>query len=853
MPELNIQDKDFSFEPNLSVSGIILKRLKVFLSWLFIIFLALFGLYGILILMSAGALNIFYFSLITDMFLFYLWRCEKTGAKIKRFKLLESNDKIEISSFLDKSAQKSLERAWLFCYRKGGHSLRPIHLFFIFLKDKKFKIILRRLNCYPADIIKKTKSVLDNASFFSKSAKRRNILGPKISSDFKKIFFDAYLPYLIKERKKIDYLDILRAISRQKNLVGMIFDEFGVSPEEIEKTIEWAQIEEQIKKREKVFFWRRIFKPKGKLNRAMTAAATPLLDSVSHDLTFLARQGSFEMVLGRDKEIEEIFNLFSLERAGIVLTGQSEVGKKAVLKKLAQMMVMENVPNFLKDKRLVKLELGNLVGLSEASQKGEEYLKQILFEVNRAGNVVLVIDGVDRLVGLKSREGGLDFADILASALDNYAFLFIGTTTLDGFASKIEGKILGRVLAKIEMALPFKELLWQILITKIFIIEKELKVFFSVDALDRAIELADRYIYGKALLGKVIDLLTESAYIVRQGRGAGSGIGEKDVIELVAQKTKIPLGQVRETEKEKLLQLEELIHQSVINQEEAVKAVGNALRRSRLQLYKDKKTICNFLFVGPTGVGKTELAKTLARVYFGDEKRMVRLDMSEYQEKRSIRRLIGLRTEEGVNKGYLTEVIKRQPYSLLLLDEIEKAHPDILNLFLQVMDDGRLTDASGETINFTNVILIATSNAGTQFIQQKIKQSVDYDEIYRELKEKVLLEDFKPEFLNRFDKITLFKALTVENMVAITDLFLNTVKEKLEEKGAQFEVEDVALKELAMMGFDPLYGARSLKRVIQDKVESVLARLFLEDKIKRRDKILLKEGLVFKIEKAPEI
>jgi len=772
---------------------------------------------------------------------------------MKRFKLLESDDKIEVASYLDKSAQKSLEKAWLFCYRKGCHSLRPIHLFFVFLKDKEFKIILRRLNCRPKNVIEKTKSILNNSSFFSESTKGRNILGPKISSDFKKVFFDAYLLCLGRGKQKINHLDILRAISLQKNLVGMIFDEFGISPKEIEKTIEWAQIDEQIKKREKVFFWRRLLKPKGKLNKAMTAAATPLLDSVSHDLTFLARQGGFEMVLGRDKEIEEIFNLFSLGRAGIVLVGQSEIGKKAVLKKLAQMMVMENVPKFLKDKRLVKLELGNLVGLSGASQKGEEHLKRILFEANRAGNVVLVIDGVDRLVGLKSQETGLDFADILASALDNYAFLFIGTTLLDGFASKIEGKILGRVLAKIEMALPSRELLWQILITKIFIIEKELKIFFSVDALDRALELADRYIYGKALLGKAIDLLTEAAYVVRQGRGTGSGVGEKDVIELVAQKTKIPLGQVRETEKEKLLQLEELIHQSVINQEEAVKAVGDALRRSRLRLHKNKKTICNFLFVGPTGVGKTELAKTLARVYFGDEKRMVRLDMSEYQEKRSMRRLIGLRTESGTNKGYLTEAIKRQPYSLLLLDEIEKAHPDILNLFLQVMDDGRLTDASGETINFTNVILIATSNSGTQFIQQKIKQSVGYDEIYRELKEKVLLEDFKPEFLNRFDKITLFKALTVGNMVAITNLFLNTVREKLKEKGAQFEVEDLAVKELAMMGFDPLYGARPLKRVIQDKVENALARLFLEDKIERRDKIILKEGLVFEIEKAQEI
>ncbi len=268
---------------------------------------------------------------------------------------------------------------------------------------------------------------------------------------------------------------------------------------------------------------------------------------------------------------------------------------------------------------------------------------------------------------------------------------------------------------------------------------------------------------------------------------------------------------------------------------------------------KRKKPICNFLFVGPTGVGKTELAKTLARVYFGDEKKMIRLDMSEYQEKRGLRRLIGLRSEEGLQKGYLTEAVKRQPHSLLLLDEIEKAHPDILNLFLQVMDDGRLTDVSGETINFSNVILIATSNAGTHFVQKKISQKISYQEIYDQLKEKVLLEYFKPEFLNRFDKIVLFRTLTIENMFQITKLFLEMVKEKLAEKGVDLEVEEEAVKELAAAGFDPLYGARPLQRVIQDKVENIVARLFLEDKIKRRDKLLLKKGLVFVIKKAPKL
>jgi len=344
-------------------------------------------------------------------------------------------------------------------------------------------------------------------------------------------------------------------------------------------------------------------------------------------------------------------------------------------------MAIENVPKFLEDKRLIQLDLSSLVSLSDAKERGEEYLKQIIFEVSRAGNIVLIIENIDSLAGLRSQAGGLDMAEILSSALDQKAFYFIGTTTDDGFASKIEGKILGRVLSKIEVPLPSNDLLWQILITKIYVIEKELKIFFSADALEQAISLSDRYVYGKSLPAKAMDLLIETGYKVREQKGSGSLVKGNDITELVAEKTNIPLGEIEETEKDKLLHLEDLIHEHVVDQEEAVEAISSAMRRSRLELQGRKKPIANFLFVGPTGVGKTETAKALAKVYFGNEKKMIRLDMSEYQEKRGLRRLIGSRTEGGVNKGYLTEAVKRQPYSMILLDEIEKAHPDILNIF----------------------------------------------------------------------------------------------------------------------------------------------------------------------------
>jgi len=841
---------DLIFDPRLNLLRISQRKLKTLLGRLIFIFLIVFGFYGIWALVI-DFINIFYISLLTDMFLFYLWQRRKE--KINNISKEKSLGEVEVSMFLDKSAQRALESAWLLAYRQGFRSLRPIHLFASFLKSKEFKKILNRLNCQPKQVIDKAKKILGSPSFFGESDKKITVWGPRVSSDTREVFIKAYLFCLEKDKQQISDLDILWAISQQKNLVGMIFDEFGVDSQEIERVAEWAQLEQEIIEREKSFFWRRFFKPKGKLNRTMTAAVTPLLDRVSRDLTYLARQGQFEVVIGRQKEISQIFNFFNSGQTGVVLVGLSTIGKKAIFKKVAQLMVMENVPKFLKDKRLVQLDLSSLVSLADARLKCEEYLRQIIFEINRAGNIILVVENIDSLAGLKSQAGGLDMAEILSSALDQKLFFFIGATTEDGFASKIEGKILGQVLNKIEVSLPSRDALCQILITKIYLIEKELKIFFSVDALEQAIDLADRYVYGKALPAKAMDLLSEVGYKVRQQNGAGSFVRGNDLADLVAEKTKVPLGQIADTEKEKLLKMEVLIHERVINQEEAVSAVSAAMRRSCLELQGRKKPIANFLFVGPTGVGKTETAKALAQVYFGSEERMIRLDMSEYQEKRGLRRLIGSRTEQETNKGYLTEAVKRQPYSLLLLDEIEKAHPDILNLFLQVMDDGRLTDISGETINFTNVILIATSNAGTHFVQQQIAKKTPYHKVGEEMKQRVLLEYFRPELLNRFDKIVLFKALTMENMSQITQFFLKSFEKKLEEKGVTFEVEPEAVEELSQKGYDPLYGARPLRRVIQDYVESAVAKLLLEDKLKRRDTLILKKGLELEIKKAPSL
>ncbi|MBU1137171.1 AAA family ATPase, partial [Patescibacteria group bacterium] len=655
---MEINPNNLSFEPGLNLLRVSQRKIKKILAWLVFLCLIFLGLYGIFVFIFypwQEYRTLVYFSLLIDMFLFYLWRQKKNYRKIR---LPKEGETLEILVFLDGKSEKLLEDAYLFARRRGYHFLRPIHFFAVCLKEKKFRKIIKRLNCSIEQISAKTESILAKSLAESGAGD----LDPKQSSDFKKVFSDAYVFCLRKGYDQITPIDILWSMSRQKNLVGMIFDEFGIASEEIERVIEWSRLEEEIKKSSKSFFWRRRFKPRSKLNRALTAVLTPTLDKVSQDLTLLAKRGDFELVIGREKEIGDIFNFFSAAKTGVVLVGEDEVGKKSIIKKLAQLMIEENVPNFLKDKRLIELNLGALVGLSD-SQKVEERLKQIIAEVNRAGNIILVIENIDNLVGLKSQAGGLDLSEILVSPLEDKEFFLLGTSLSVNHAAKIEGKILGQVLEKIEVAAPSRDFLWKILITKIYLIEKKLKVFFSADSLDQAIDLAERYIYGKSLPAKVIDLLTEAGYLVSGRRGSDSLVKGEDIVNLVSKKTKIPMEETEEPEKHKLLNLEKLIHQRLINQEEAVKAVSAAMRRSRLETKKRNKPIASFLFVGPTGVGKTELAKTLAQVYFGDEKKMIRLDMSEYQEKRAIRRLIGLQTDAGVEKGYLTEMVKRQPYS----------------------------------------------------------------------------------------------------------------------------------------------------------------------------------------------
>ena len=564
--------------------------------------------------------------------------------------------------------------------------------------------------------------------------------------------------------------------------------------------------------------------------------------------------GYLDLCIDREKEFAEMFRIMEGSSIkALILVGEPGVSKTAIIEGLAQKMIADDVPAFLQDKRLVSLSISRLLAGASASLAQQRLLIS-LNEIIMAGNVVLCIENINDLMGISGGGAeGMDLSEVIVEALSKNLIILIATANSYNYSRQVENTGLGNVTKKIEINEPDLNGTIGILEGKISFIEGKNNVHFSYDALEQAAKLTDRYISDKFLPYKAITLLEEVAVWVKVNKGSDKFVTGNDVATLLSDKIKMPVSQITESESEKLLNLEEIIHERVVDQEEAVMAVANSLRRARAELRDINRPIANLLFLGPTGVGKTELAKAIAAVYFGSEENMVRLDMSEYQEKDSVNRLIGAPAGYGEGLGLLTEAVRKKPFGIVLLDELEKAHPDILNLFLQVMDDGRLTDATGRTVDFTNVILIATSNAQTAFIQEKVKAGVSVEEIKKELMESELKQYFKPEFINRFDNIIVFKPLGFDEVVKITGLMLKSVAKNLEAKGVNFQASDEAIKELAQVGFDPQYGARPLRRAIQERVDNALAQFLLTGKIGRRDIAILEKGGIIRVQKAEKL
>lgn len=583
------------------------------------------------------------------------------------------------------------------------------------------------------------------------------------------------------------------------------------------------------------------------VNRAWTSRPTPTLDQFSVDFTDLARAGDIGFMIGHEKEYDRLVNILSRPtKPNAILVGEPGVGVKTIIKHLAYMITKDEVPPPLFDKRLVALNISSLVaGADQAELQGRVH--QIFEEIIIAENIILYIPEIHNL-SRTSGEFFLSAANVMLSFLVSNDFPTIGASYSreykqyierdSAFLEAFEGIMIEEISE--EEAVKF-------LTFVSIILEKEARIMISFDAIKTAVNLAKRYFNHRPLPGPAHDLLKEAASVV--SRKKQKVLAKEDVIQIAEMKINVPLHGVETDEAEKLLNLEEIIHRDLIDQEEAVKAVARALREYRSGLSRRGGPIAVFLFVGPTGVGKTELAKILAKIHFGSEEAMIRLDMTEYQDKTSFFRLVG--SSDGKISGLLTEAVLAKPYSLILLDEFEKAYSDVLNLFLQVFDDGRLTDNFGRRVNFENTIIIATSNAHSAFIKTSLEEGRKLEEIADEFKKK-LIDYFQPELLNRFSDIILFKTLLPLELEKIAKLQIHKQLVGLlkKEHGIDLIFDDLAIKLIAEMGYDPVFGARPLRKVLSEQVKSPIAEMLLKKEMARGNQVFVQakdNKLEFKI------
>jgi ATP-dependent Clp protease ATP-binding subunit ClpC len=779
-------------------------------------------------------------------------------------------EQVDITQFFSDATSELLQRAAQQAVEWGNLDLTSEHLLYAALRDNVVRRVLEGAGADPDEIRAQIEEEAQRGG--------RTDVSPSLAPDAKRALLAAYDESRALGTSYIGPEHVLLALAAdEESEAGRLLNRFGLSHTRLRGAVVRG-VEAGGEARE-------------------PASSTPTLDEYSRDLTQMAREGKLDPVIGRAEEVETTIEVLSRRtKNNPVLIGDPGVGKTAIVEGIAQRIVNDEVPETLAGKRVLQLDLAGVVAGTQYRGQFEERLKKVIDEAREnPEEQILFIDELHTVVGAGAAEGSMDASNMLKPALARGELHVVGATTIDEYRKNIEkDAALERRFQPVLVGEPSVDDTIDILRGLRDRYEAHHRVKITEEAIIAAAELSDRYITERFLPDKAIDLMDQAAARVRlrsktkpqdtreleeeakrlqrekdqavaaeefgkaqelrdriaglegeleearSGRRPVAEVTAEDIAEVVSRATGIPVSQLTEEERERLMRLEEQLHERVVGQEEAVEAVAEAIRRARAGLADPNRPIGSFLFLGPTGVGKTELARTLAEALFGEEAAMVRIDMSEFQERHTVSRLVGappgyVGYEEA---GQLTESVRRRPYSVLLLDEIEKAHPDVFNLLLQILDDGRLTDSQGRTVDFKQTVIIMTSNMGADRIQAHARRNESFEELKEDMM-RIVRSHLRPEFVNRIDEIIVFRALTREQIAEIAGLLLDRTRRRLHAQDIEVEYTEGAVEFIAEEGFDPEFGARPLRRAIQRRVDNELASMVLGGSLSPGDKVVV--------------
>lgn len=738
-------------------------------------------------------------------------------------------DEYNLAEFLDLVSAKFVFFAVKFCNNRKLFQTNSTALLYSAVKEGRETSIL----CFRLGIDTK-KFLIDIKNYLEKAERKDNASLP-FSSDFAKVILEAANLAVAKNHSRIGEKEILLALAKNDKFFQKALIDYDLKVNDVENLILWLEsVEERIAKTKKFWSSENLSRA-GSTGKDWSSGYTITLDQFSIDWRDTVSKWFYKEVIGHQKEIDEVQMVLARSSlSNVLIVGDPGTGRKSIIESVAQKCYLGQSLPELNNKRVVELDMTALLSRIQDAEKLETILDKIFEEVVLSGNVILVIDELQNYVGQKiAKAGTFDISGILAKYLAIPTFQFVGITSYAGLHQNIEtNPSFLEYFRKVEVSEVTEIETIKILQNMSLEFEAKYKILIVYPTIREIVNLTSRYFPSTPFPKKAIDVLDEA--VVYVGTIKEKVVLPHHIAKIISDKTQIPVGKMEFKEKEVLLNLEKLIHQRIVNQAEAVEEISIAMRRARAGIASKKRPMGTFLFLGPTGVGKTETSKALAQIYFGAEDKMIRIDMSEFQAIADIPRLIGAISPVEM-QGLLTTPVRETPFSLVLLDEIEKAHPNILNLFLQVLDEGHITDGQGRKVMFTNTIIICTSNAGASDIFKSLEagEKLDKQKLLSKLFDQNL---FRPEFVNRFDATIIFHPLTKDNLLQIAQLTLSSLQKNLKEKEIDFMITESLKSKIVELSYKPEFGAREMRRVVQDKVENSIASALLSDKLQKGHK-----------------